>query len=334
MQEHSNHIDQELLVKYLLNEVNEEELERVEEWMSASPANKKEVERLREIWTAGGAVEDFESINAEKDWEAIKGKMSFKEEEKVRKMYSMETHSYFSLFSRIAAIIVVVAGVSLFLHRLYWNKEIVVVAIPGENKNVTLPDGSKVILNGNSRLAYREDFKENRELSLEGEAFFDVVKNSAFPFKVRVNNTITEVLGTSFNVNEFQKKITVTLITGKIAFYNEGKEKEKVIMTKGDQVVYEKGKISVDKTNDLNVLAWKEKRIIFDDVKLSAVVATLENYFKIKIDVANPTLLNCNYTGTFENPELEKIINIVEATLDAKVEKKGQTYLLNGKGCE
>jgi transmembrane sensor len=339
MNNNTNHIDPELLIKYIAGDASEEEVAAAEQWINSSSEHRKEYEELKLLWDKTSEVADFDRIDAEADWRKVKNKVGFDQDDEVRPLYKSKARSLYYYLSRVAAVLILGIGVVWLISRWGQNKQmeaIVATTGPNEEKEIELPDGSKIFLNENSRISYLEDFENRREIEMEGEAFFEVVKRDGATFRVKAANTITEVLGTTFNVKTFDKqdKAIVTLMTGKVALYKQNDSSERLLMEKGEQATYEKGDISKKKTDDRNVISWKVNKLLFEDTQLTEVIESIEKYFKIKIEVENKSLLNCHYTGTFTNPTLERTFEIVGKTLGAEVKKSGNVYVITGEGCE
>jgi ferric-dicitrate binding protein FerR (iron transport regulator) len=86
-------------------------------------------------------------------------------------------------------------------------------------------------------------------------------------------------------------------------------------------------------SDDSNILAWKEKRLIFQKSPLNSVAKNLEAYFKIDIEIMNEDIGRCRFTGSFDQPTLEEIIEALSVSLDLTIVKKDDTYVVDGNGC-
>ena len=205
-----------------------------------------------------------------------------------------------------------------------------------EKKQVTLPDSSHVWLNENSRLTYDPRF-EQRHVSLEGEAFFEVQRLVERPFEIVSGDATTTVLGTSFNVRAYaaEDKIEVTVKTGKVALAVTKSKESTVILTPGETGVFNKKeeKVEVATREMENADAWKTEKLSFDDEKMAQVIAALERYFDVNIAVSDPALLECPYTSSFDQPDLHAILTVIGSTIGFEFSKTEERYLLTGKGC-
>lgn len=169
----------------------------------------------------------------------------------------------------------------------------------------TLPDGSVVVLNGNSSMDYKADFKKNRLLQLDGEAFFEVKKGSRFTVET-VNGSI-EVLGTSFNVHSYDNSLMVACKTGKVRVYNQ--KKESIDLLPGDLVRL--GKEVIKRKVDVNSMAtWKSGQPHFTRVPLREVIASLKNTYNININLPVEHQEK-SFTGTYVVDDINKALKMI-----------------------
>jgi ferric-dicitrate binding protein FerR (iron transport regulator) len=240
-----------------------------------------------------------------------------------------------ALFFRIAAVLILGIGIGWFLFRSQYNtSERRITTTSREQKNITLPDGSLVWLNGMTELEYDDAFDhEKREVYLKGEAYFEVVRNSSKPFIVSTQKVKTEVLGTSFSLRSYpqEEAIELNVITGKVIF---GKTK-KIEVSNGTQVYFNAFKDNIEKLKaNPNAISWKTKELIFEDALMSNVVQDLERYYNTRLEIETPGFLNCHFKGSFKNPQLEDILKVIAYSLNVKYSLRNGTYFLQGQNCE
>lgn len=181
----------------------------------------------------------------------------------------------------------------------------------GKKVTVTLPDGSVVKLNSGSEIKYPEFFIDSiREVTLSGEAFFEVKKDSLHPFIVKTPMITTRVLGTSFNITSYDDEddVVITLATGKISVNIKGEDE--IILAPSYQVNFNKSTQSILKQKiDLDqFLGWKEGVLRFDNEKLATAIPKLEKWFDVKITLENKNTADCSFTGVFKNASLKTIL--------------------------
>jgi ferric-dicitrate binding protein FerR (iron transport regulator) len=153
----------------------------------------------------------------------------------------------------------------------------------GGQYEVILPDGTKVWLNADSRLRYPVSFAGNeRVVELEGQAYFETVRDAHQPFLVKVGNMAVQVLGTSFDIMAYkdEKSIHTTLISGAIKV---AANKENRLLRPGQQAVIAEGGIDVNTVNTDDVIAWKNGYFSFRDADISAVMRQLSRWYDVTV---------------------------------------------------
>ena len=224
------------------------------------------------------------------------------------------------IWLKIAATIVILVSMGMGLNHYYSNTSATVKTASivyktketswGQKASITLPDGSVVRLNSGSKITFPEKFSDTlRAVTLEGEAFFDVVKDKNKPFIITSNNLTTTVLGTTFNVEAYQDEtnIKVTLATGKVAIDAEGKN---ALLIPSEQMVFNKKNkhISTQKVDVHKYLEWKDGVLRFENENLGDAVKKLEKWYNVTIVFENKNLSNCTFTGIFKNERLQTIL--------------------------
>lgn len=208
----------------------------------------------------------------------------------------------------------------------------------GQKQEFVLPDSSIVYLNRNSQITYSENFVFDRIVHIQnGEVFFEVKHREDQPFVVYANLSKTEVLGTSFMLRSLkdEKKDELYVSTGKVAFSPLKNPSEKIILTKGlKSEVQDSEKLESNPILDLNFNAWKSEKIVFNNTKLDEVSSTLEKYYAVSLQLKNPEILNCRFTGTFEKSGINEILKILAVSFNLSYDKQEGKYIISGKGCK
>src|SRR5581483_2908966 len=194
----------------------------------------------------------------------------------------------------VAAVVLAVAG-TLIYFMLPGNKHQQQAGLthPAANKaiirNLTLPDGSHVLLQANSQLQYPDAFDAaTREVTLTGEAYFDIAHNPAHPFIIHSGNIKTTVLGTAFNIKAWpaDKEVTITVTRGKVKVENE---KGLVSILTRDQQLSINTRVNTAKqpaVNAENVVSWKNSEYTLDDMTLADALTELEVRYSTIIELA------------------------------------------------
>lgn len=216
--------------------------------------------------------------------------------------------------------------------------------------NVLLSDGSLVTLRPKSRLSYPKQFdKSHRTVYLNGEAFFDVVRNPAKPFLIYANQTVTKVLGTSFLVRafEYEKAVVVTVSTGRVSVYTQ-QDFEKaqqsglrriqgVILVPNQQMTY-----NLEDNRLMKALVEKPKAVIpetvgheqvFEDTPVAKVFSALEKTYGVNLLFREKDMSGCLVNLTFSNENLLERLDVVCQTIGASYEVLEGQIVITSKGC-
>ena len=333
-------IDWEVLTRYLAGETSEEENRDVELWEASSAANRRQLAQLRRIWSVAGSPAEAPETDEGAAWEKINRKISVQPETSITPEPQTKDYSW---VWKVAAGLVLILGTVLVLFR---NKTDVLSpglayikheTAAGKRSRISLPDGSTVWLNGNSTLRYPKQFAANsREVQLEGEAFFDVAKDPSKPFRISAGETVTEVKGTSFNVDATGgEEIIVSVVTGKVELREEDKPENRVLLTPNQTGRFNAAahKVTSETTSDLNFMAWQTGVLRFQDAELSTVAHDLEKFYGKKVVFHNEQLKNCHLTSTFNHQDLEEVLEVMRLTLGLTFSVEKDTVYVDGTGC-
>lgn len=205
-----------------------------------------------------------------------------------------------------------------------------------------LPDGSIVWLNPDAVLKYSpEGFsKHNRNVTISGEAFFEVTKDPSHPFQVKANTLIVKVLGTSFNVKAYpsEQQYEVSVVTGKVDVSEDSPSGAKhVTLLPEQKAVYEvaSGNLSSSDVTPKNekLESWQPTSIAFQDESLLEVTRRLQDKYDFSIQLANEDLQHCLVTATFEKNRLPEILETITQILNASYKMSEHTITISGEGC-
>lgn len=281
----------------------------------------------------------YQQIDPEKDWKIIR--------DRVQQQIPLKQPRVAAPWLRYAAIIVVCMAVSFFVGSRMRNgfftgsgKQLTTIEAPAGSKTyITLPDSSKVWLNAKSKISFDKDFGiDNRYLKLEGEAFFDVVKQKV-PFRVETPLYTVAVLGTAFNIKAYSDDdhASTTLVRGLVNIeFNEANGGASVLQLKPNEKMFvsrvEKGKpaddsyaYTVERDIDAeNETSWKDGWLSVRGESLRELARKIERLYDVKINFENEELKTYRYTGRLRQLSLEQVLKAlaltspVEFTIDEK----------------
>ena len=198
---------------------------------------------------------------------------------------------------------------------------------------LTLSDGTRVFLNAASELKYPVEFVGGkRVVDLDGEAYFEVRKDSLRPFIVRVNGAEVTVLGTSFNVNTYgdDGQIYTTLVNGSVRILSEKNGQEEVL-TPGMQGVMniQTGQLTVREVDVESYVAWREGRFVFRTMTLDLIMHQLQRWYDFEVFYQNPELKEYEFRGVIKRDmDLDKVLSVIKATTNVDFDVKGKVITI------
>jgi ferric-dicitrate binding protein FerR (iron transport regulator) len=222
------------------------------------------------------------------------------------------------------------------------NKELVseITTRHGSRSMVTLPDGTTVFLNVSSKLSYDYGREDSRQVVLEGEAFFDVLKDEQRPFIIHTKKMDITVLGTTFNVRAYEEDKTVetSLIQGKVEVTIKGEVPKKVILSPNQKIVlfnetvptqvvaipatgnpekepYRLAQVTVNPHDSLVAeTAWKENCLVFNNERFEDIALKMERWYDVQIVFEDRQVADYRFTGTFINETVDQTLEALRFT--------------------
>ncbi|MGN7722010.1 FecR family protein [Chitinophaga sp. 22620] len=214
--------------------------------------------------------------------------------------------------------------------------------IPAEHsRHITLPDGSLVILHAGSRLEYPLAFSGGlRDVTLVGEAYFDIRPDTAKPFVIHSGSLRTTVLGTAFNIKAYEgsPEVTVSVTRGKVKVETEQEGRLLAVLTPDQQVVYNnleamavRQPVMADST-----IQWVRKDMMFENLPFAAVTQAIASRYHVNIRFENEGLAACPIRASFNGTEsLETVLSVVCGIRNASYTIEDENnILITGKGCQ
>lgn len=326
---------EQLLQRYFANQVTPEEAQHVLDWFDTGEGHTYLMHRLddqlgKADWHAPPNVP---GPNAEQMLNAIRQRMTPDsiDDVPVRRLNSWAQPM------RWAAIFVgaLLLATSAFWGYRYLNPaELIHQTAFGKIDKLTLPDGSTVTLNGNSRLRYASQWSshQTREVWLDGEGFFQVThQRNHERFVVHLPNKLNiEVLGTQFNVMARKNRSKVVLNNGKIRLDVGDQAKQKLVMRPGDLFYADvKAKVYYRKRVDASAQsAWQTGKLTFDGTSLLEVAQMLEDTYGVTVVIADPDLRRQTVSGTIPNQSMQTILNGLATLFDLHITQESNRIII------
>jgi ferric-dicitrate binding protein FerR (iron transport regulator) len=309
----------EILIAYLRNTLHETTRQEVEAWYLASEDNQKLLEQLYFILFVNDRLQAYNQVDVNKSFLALKERMKAKTIVNRKVRYSWRI--------AIAAAAAVFAGM-IVLNGIHMMKTLsqpfTIVTNLGERVQAILPDGSKIWVGACSKLAYYNPIpffvSNEREVYLNGEAYFEVEKDKTHPFVVHSNDLQITVTGTRFNIrsNADDLFITTTLLEGEIKVTAAAWGDKEIVMKPNEQLRFNQ------ETNQnewyvcpsaKEYIGWIDGKLHFEGAPLSEIAASLERYYNVDITISSEKLRNEKFTCDFETTEnIYQIFSILKLT--------------------
>ncbi|NMH86560.1 FecR family protein [Flavivirga algicola] len=233
-------------------------------------------------------------------------------------------------YMKYAAVIVFFIAIAGIAYQNLSTHRITIETTYGEEKQITLSDGSVVWLNAVSKISYEE--KSPRTIQLNGEAFFEVAKDKADPFTVETpDHVIVKALGTSFNVKAYPKNtyLETVLLTGKVEITSKTYFKEKIIMLPNDKIRIDKADGLPLKTvieNEQTVLAWREGKIRFENTTFKDIANELSNQLNVKLVFENEKIAKSKFTAVFDkSTSIKNILEVLKMSKEFNYNQNKET---------
>ena len=204
-------------------------------------------------------------------------------------------------------------------------------------EDIELADGSTLFLAEAGQLTYASDFEKDevRRVKLSGQAFFEIFENKAKPFIIETSNASVEVTGTSFVVKESEGRTEVIVRSGSVKL-KKNNELTHISLVKGEVGIASSSSEGLikRKNEDVNYLSWMTGSFEFNSLQLEQVFELLEERYHVDINVKKSAIENCKYSATFSDRSVDDILAIIGESLGLTVKQNGDTYTIDGKGCQ
>jgi ferric-dicitrate binding protein FerR (iron transport regulator) len=318
-----------LFAKYLQSVCTSDEFKEITSWFSKTENNRSFTDIMKPFWDRSLLEETEIPVNT-RLWDNIKKEVEEQETASIRRRLGIYTWGF-----RAAAVLVAALLISnLFL---LFNANPVkpslftqTVTVPlGARSDLMLPDGSHIWLNSGTTISYFSDFSEQRVLNLDGEAYFDVIKNES-EFLVQTISGNVEVTGTAFNVKAFSSDnlFETTVEKGSVVVRSDRTGKP-AILKAGEQGRFADGRWELGKVETDLFTSWKDGKIIFRKEYLPDVAKRLERWYNVKIELDDdPMLSKIHYTGTLEMESFSEVLELLKITAPIRYTYNDKTRVI------
>lgn len=351
-------MDIKLIARYLADECSSADEEKVDRWLQSDPENRKLMKEFRRIWkaTGGESVEFDQVFDTEEDWEELRNRLIKEADQKEASVSSLHSGSNqrldlnarISQFMRVAAVIVVASLIGFVVYQQISNQNSQKAAPvepalreiameKGQRGSLTLSDGTKVKLNAESRIILPNSFEQDkREVTLEGEAFFDVVPNPDRPFIIRTGNAVIRVLGTSFGIRSYSadKSVRVVVKEGRVSLQSQKTDIDKAVLSAGEmgELFLVDNRITTEKVEDLDLfLSWTNGYLKFKNTPMEEVAIQLERKYDIEVKFDQPELKELRLTAELKSRSIRYNLDAISTSLEVEYKMDQQMVVFYRK---
>jgi ferric-dicitrate binding protein FerR (iron transport regulator) len=317
MKEEFQHSDKRdtLIIRYLDGYASAEEKQELEAWLSLSEENQQAFEDVQKIWTGSADAGTLAELDVDADWEKVANQFTSQSNAQI---LSLSTSRWRAIAAAIA--LVLISSLAWF----YLNQS------TATYQEIQLTDGTTVWLQPGSTLDYPEQFPgDQRLVTLQGQAFFQVAKNAQKPFIINLDEAQIEVLGTAFNVKTSEEKTEVVVEHGKVKFSEKGDTSNFVLLTQNERGLLSKQKLIEEQNNNPNYLSWKTGNFQFDGQTLPDALEVLNDYYGDQFQFAPGFTSDCQLKANFQQEKTTVILDVLQKSCSVKIQKQNGRYLIS-----
>mgnify|MGYP000858064795 CR=1 FL=1 len=313
-----------LITRLLSNSITVEERKLLDGWLSESADNQEYLGQMINLWQSSHQSFDPEEVNVEHAIRNVHQKIA--ENERLSPKKSLKILVWWQRIAAVLFIPVMVLMGYLLSRDTDFNPQTAyqeVFSPYGVRSKISLPDGSSVWLNSGSKLKYPIEFKSgSRNVSLTGEAFFEVKSDKKNPFVVNTEKLTVEATGTAFNVEAYETDtiVAVTLVHGKVDVDISGRRKLDMQPSQRISFNNQSNKYKLSTVDTYKWIAWKDGVLAFRDDRLDYVFKKIGLMYNVDISVKDVDIASQLYRATFEGESLDEILNLLKLSAPIRYE--------------
>jgi len=357
---------EDIILRYLSDEVSEDEVQQLQEWLQANEANRQVFAQYKKLWMVSGKFAGYHVDKVKQDRKKVG--LSIRNFELQQSLHQATMR--FRTLAYVASALLLLGIVSVLYVLQKSQKEIPAiqgvilsggeVEVPyGSKSLIRLPDGSKVWINAGSKITYPADFGvTSRNVYLTGEAYFDIAKMEKMPFYVNTDVLKIKAYGTAFNVKAYSDDnlVETTLDQGVISIIRNDapdreisvEPKQKITIRKDTQETpvstpqttaanttttsskpSEIEKPDVEEVKNIETItAWKDNRLVFEQEPLWSLAKQLERRYNVQFYFSNEKIKTIRYTAAIKEMPIDQVLEAISLTSPIRYSIKGSVVTL------
>lgn len=319
-----------LLARYFGGSASHQDMQDLERWISESAENQLEFDQLTQLYSKTGGLELPEiAPDTEKAKMAFMNYIKLNKENQPQPSFEIKPKLFYKNWMFQAASIAVFVVLSLSVWKLFLSEHEMILATQQNLKQEMLPDQTQIKLDPNSKIIYSSHFgKKSKKIKLEGKANFQVGHKGNGTLQINADETLIEDIGTTFTVMAYpdSNEVSVNVNEGKVHFYT--KSNKGLILNANETGIYNK------KTKEFAIIKTlpkheEAKHVQFNAMDLKDAMKIIGDEYGVTINFGQKNIANRKITVNFDGENLEMVLEVVAQTLDLKVTKVNNTYLLS-----
>lgn len=321
----ASHITSEQLAAYVANEADAALRATVEQWAAADPANAKELEDMLRAWRWSENAAALQHVDVDAAWQKVQARIA--QNASGGRVVRMRPMQRFAPWMAAAAVLV---GL-FFAARILLNPSAQDWSTTAEAIHTVLKDSSRVVLSPHSELM--ASIGDKRSITLKGQAYFEVARDTAKPFTVKAEDVLVTVLGTGFEVSAYDTSATVQ-VKVRHGHVRVQAEDAQLDLLAGDAATYDRATHRLTRVALPTSVVWGDRIVQFNEESLAEVARRLETMYGVQIEFGNAALGKCLLTADFDNEPIDRILGVIAETFGITVETPAAGhYVLKGDGC-
>lgn len=317
------------IVKRLSFTETKESAEVLDNWINSDPAHKLQFREAKALWEMSAMIQPEEP--ADNASTLIQSYL------KPTRKNPVKTFWKYGIAAALTGALLL-AGLHFFNQDKIQPEEWVIhKTTEGNIDSLTLPDESKVWLNAGTEIRFRKNFSTAnlRTVELKGEAYFDVRHDDAHPFVVTSGDLKTTVYGTSFNIRAYPNdaEMFVAVNSGRVGVQHLPSGKNTMFLLPKDKLSLKNGKLIRSKLMEANVSSWTQGEMIFEQMPLNDVLATIARKYQVRIESGTRNFSDCKLTARFKDQPLSAVLKTLNISMNIKSTQVGDTIYIKGGNC-
>jgi transmembrane sensor len=307
--------NKEKIERYISGQADEKELAWIDNLFLDGEENEVLRESLKKDWCKMVSDESVSDVNLDAILDRVHHIIGKNENFKRQK----PIQRFLRIYMKVAAILLIPLLIAFLGYKFLENKTASekpvissIYAPMGARVSFNLPDGTKGMLNSGSTLSYSVPFNSNRQVNLDGEAWFDVCHDDNHPFEINSGTSTVKVYGTRFNMSAYPEEsfVEVVLEEGKVSYRNNEVPKE-VNLLPSERLIFRNGNVSKSITDPAKYNAWTQGKLVFRGDPMAEVARRIERWYNVKVNMADKELNRYSFRGIFLDDSLEDVLKFL-----------------------